>query len=68
MEKLLRGKRDKIATRFQVTSPRLGTLTYFIEMLQVLPQMFINMGEEELKPKDNDVVQMDTAVFRMTRG
>ena len=38
-----------------------------IEMLQVLTQVFIDMGEEELKPKDNGVVQMDAAVFRMTR-
>ena len=38
-----------------------------IEMLQVLTRVFIDMGEEELKPKDNGVVQMDAAVFRMTR-
>lgn len=40
---------------------------YAFEVLQVLTQMFIDMGEEELKPKDNGVVQMDAAVFRMTR-
>ncbi len=39
-----------------------------IEMLQALTRVFIDMGEEELKPKDNSVVQMDAAVFRMTRG
>ena len=39
-----------------------------IELLQTLMQVFIDMGEEELKPKDNGVVQMDAAVFRMTRG
>ena len=38
-----------------------------IEMLQTLTQVFIDMGEEELKPKDNGVVQMDAAVFRMTK-
>ena len=38
-----------------------------IEMLQVLTQVFIDMGEEELKSKDNGVVQMDAAVFRMTK-
>ena len=38
-----------------------------IELLQALTQVFIDMGEEELKLKDNGVVQMDAAVFRMTK-
>ena len=38
-----------------------------IEMLQTLTQAFIDMGEEELKPKYDGAVQMDATVFRMTR-
>ena len=32
-----------------------------------MDERIIEMGEEELKSKDNGVVQMDAAVFRMTR-
>lgn len=39
-----------------------------IEILQILTRAFCDIGEEELKPKDGGIAEMDAAMFKMMRG
>lgn len=39
-----------------------------IEILQILNRAFCDMSEEELQSEEDGIVQMDSSIFRMTRG
>lgn len=39
-----------------------------IEILQILTYAFCDLSEEELRPKEDGIVQIDTSIFEMMRG